>query len=66
VACAELAAADFDLVSHDGLATDGEHQMLRLRVQVPGELFLRIRAQVPITRTRVELVTWAPVETDPE
>jgi hypothetical protein len=46
------------LVSHDGLATDGENQMLRLRVKVPGELFLRIRAQVPITRTRVELVTY--------
>jgi len=65
-ACAELVAADFDLVSHDGLAPDGEHQVLRFRVQVPGELFLRIRAQLPISLTRVELVTWAAAETDPE
>jgi hypothetical protein len=64
--CAELVAADFDLVDHDGLAPDGERQVLRFWVQVPGELVLRIRAQVPITLTRVELVTWAPVETDPE
>jgi hypothetical protein len=65
-ACTELVAADFDLVDQDGLAPDGEHQVLRFRVQVPGELSLRIRAQVPITLTRVELVTWAPVGTDPE
>ena len=65
-ACAELVAADFDLVGHDGLAPDGEHQVLRFRVQVPGELFLRLKAQVPISLTRVELVTWAAAETHPE
>lgn len=64
--CAELVAADFDLVGHDGLAPDGEHQVLRFRVHVPGDLFLRIRAQVPISLTRVELVTWASTQTGPE
>ena len=65
-ACAELVAADFDLVSHEGLAPDGEHQVLRFLVQVPGELFLRIRAQAPFNLTRVDLVTWAAKQTDPE
>ena len=63
---AELVAADFDLVGHAGLAQDGEHQVLRFRIDVPGELFLRIRAQAPIALTRVELANWTGNTTDPE
>jgi hypothetical protein len=67
---AELVAADFDLVHHGGVAQDGEqdgeYQVLRFRIDEPGELFLRISTQVPITLTRVELVNSAGYMTDPE
>ena len=54
--CAELIAADFDFVRHNGVTPDGERQGLRFQVEVPTEVFLRLRTQGPIVLTRVELI----------
>jgi hypothetical protein len=64
--CAELIAADFELVGHEDLAQHAERLVLRFQVDVSAELFLRIRAQGPITLTRVELITGGANATDPE
>ena len=58
--CAELVAADFDLVSHEVLTQDGGAQVLRFWVDAPAELFLRIRTPVPAALTQVDLATEGP------
>jgi len=54
--CAELIAADFDFVRHEGVAPSGERQGLRFQVEEPTEVFMRLRTQGPIVLTRVELI----------
>ncbi len=54
--CAELIAADFDWVEHEGIAQVGERHGLRFQIEVPTEVFLRVGTQEPITLTQVELV----------
>jgi hypothetical protein len=65
-ACTEVIAADFDLVGRQGIVQVGGRQGLGFRVENPAELFLRIRAKVPIKLTRVELVTSDPSGFEPK
>jgi hypothetical protein len=64
--CAELMAADFELVDHQGIARAGGRRFLSFRVAAPAELYLRIRAQGPLALTRVELVVGGSGGTDRE
>jgi hypothetical protein len=53
--CIELVDADFDPIRHEQMTGDSGRQGLRIRVEAPAEVFLRIRAQGPIALTRVDL-----------
>lgn len=55
--CAELLTADFDPVPHAGIDPDGERRGLSFLVDAPGGHYLRLSARVPVTLTRVELVS---------
>ncbi len=65
-ACAELVAASFDEVDHQGMVPAGDRQVLAFQVDAPTELYVRITAQGSMALTRVELVTGASSETDRE
>jgi hypothetical protein len=54
---ADVIAADFEQLAYEGIDQVGELQVLAFRVDTPAELYVRIRAQGPISLTRVALVT---------
>jgi hypothetical protein len=64
-ACAELVAASFDQVDHQGMVPAGERRVLAFQVDAPTELYVRITAQGPITLTRVELASVADGASSP-
>jgi hypothetical protein len=53
---AEVIAADFEQLAHQGIEQVGERQVLAFRVYAPAKLYVRISAQGSMSLGRVELV----------
>ena len=56
-ASAEVIAASFDQLDHQGIVPAGNRQVLAFQVDAPTELYVRITAQGPIALTGVELAS---------